>query len=144
MTTDTWARLAASVRRHEGLRLTPYTDTTGHLSIGYGRNLSSRGITVQEAELLLHRDLADAEQALLTAHPWATRLTPPRYAVLVELAFNLGLPRLSIFVPTLALIEAGDYARAGGRLKRSKWAAQVGGRADRLIAQLVTGEWASA
>lgn len=144
MTPETRAQIAASVRRHEGLRLKPYTDTTGHLSIGYGRNLTGRGITAHEAEWLLQEDVTRAHDELVAAHPWVARLSPPRLAVLVEMVYNLGLPRLNMFVPTLALIAAGDYARAGGRLKRSKWASQVGGRADRLIAQLVTGEWADA
>ena len=38
--------------RDEGTRLKPYTDTTGHLTIGFGRNLSQVGISLAEAEYL--------------------------------------------------------------------------------------------
>jgi lysozyme len=45
--------LLEQLKRHEGFSSTIYTDTTGHLSIGYGRNLSSIGISVEEALYLL-------------------------------------------------------------------------------------------
>ena len=52
--------LIDSIKRHEGLRLFPYNDTTGHLSIGYGRNLTSNGISTQEAEIMLKSDIGAA------------------------------------------------------------------------------------
>ncbi len=141
MTADLYARTADSVRTHEGLRLRPYTDTTGHLSIGYGRNLTANGIRVVEAEHMLANDLVAAAAGVTTAYPWISTLTAPRQAVVIELAYNLGVTRLGQFQRTLELIRRGDYAGAGGRLRRSKWARQVGRRADHLIGQLVTGEW---
>ena len=38
-------RLIQQLTRHEGFRGRPYTDTTGHLTIGYGRNLTDRPLT---------------------------------------------------------------------------------------------------
>ena len=35
--------LRALLRHHEGLRLKPYADTTGHWTIGVGRNLEAEG-----------------------------------------------------------------------------------------------------
>jgi lysozyme len=39
--------------RHEGLRLKPYLCPAGKLTIGIGRNLEGKGITKQEAVMLL-------------------------------------------------------------------------------------------
>lgn len=39
--------------RHEGLRLKPYKDSVGKLTIGVGRNLDDKGITKEEAMHLL-------------------------------------------------------------------------------------------
>jgi lysozyme len=141
MTPEAYARAAASIRAHEGLRLKPYKDTTGHLSLGYGRNLSANGIREVEAEHLLANDLSEAIVEVSTAYPWVAILAPARQAVVVELMFNLGPSRLAKFRPTLDLLRQGDYAGAGGRLRRSKWAGQVGRRAEHLITQLVTGAW---
>lgn len=137
-----WARLRASVQAHEGLRLRPYTDTTGHVTIGYGRNLTTVGLRPGEATLLCDNDLREAVDLVRTHHPWAASLSDARLAVLVELMFNLGPDRLALFVPTLALLEAGQWDRAADRLRRTKWATQVKARrADHLLGQLVSGEW---
>ena len=42
--------------RHEGLRLTPYRCPAGRLTIGVGRNLEEKGISEQEAMVLLEND----------------------------------------------------------------------------------------
>lgn len=129
------------IRLHEGLRLKPYRDTGDppRQTIGYGRNLTDSGITFEEAEYLLAHDLARAEQALDDALPWARHLDAVRRAVLVDMAYNLGIGGLLKFSRTLAAIEAGDYPRAAGMMLQSKWAAQVKGRARRLAAMMATG-----
>lgn len=142
MTRDAWRRVRSSVEVHEGLRLRPYRDTTGHLTIGYGRNLSSKGITAAEAVVLVDNDVAEAVRAVADRYPWAAELEPARWAVLVELMFNLGPERLALFVPTLALLQAGNYRGAAKRLRSTLWAEQVGPtRSGHLIGQLETGDW---
>ena len=44
------------IKRDEGLKLEPYLDTTGHLTVGWGRNLQN-GILLDEAELMFQNDL---------------------------------------------------------------------------------------
>ena len=41
--------LMSMLKRHEGFRAFPYLDTVGKLTIGYGRNLSDVGISIEEA-----------------------------------------------------------------------------------------------
>ena len=132
-------RLQALLQHHEGLRLKPYTDTTGHLTIGYGRNLTDVGISLDEARMLLRADLAYAEHQVLEAFPWAEYLDPVRQAVLVDMCFNLGIGRLEGFRNTLSAIKAGDYAAAAEGMLASKWATQVGQRAHRLAKMMREG-----
>jgi lysozyme len=133
--------LEALLVLHEGWRRFPYRDTKGLLTIGVGRNLVDRGLDDAEVGYLLNRDIARVAGELAAGWPWAARLDPVRRAVLLELLFNLGLARFRRFAPTLAVIEAGRYAEAAGRLRRAPWYTQVGTRAVRLTAMLETGSW---
>ena len=133
-------RLEALLKRHEGLRLHPYRDTTGHLTIGWGHNLEW-GISEPVAALLLREDVARAEAALVRAHRWVRELDPVRKAVLVSMAFNLGLEGLLRFSQTLGAVASGRWADAAAAMRRSQWADQVGARAEELAEMMVTGEW---
>jgi len=57
-------RLQESLRVHEGLKLKPYTDTEGHLTIGFGHNLDN-GITIKQAYALLADDIDTAKKELV-------------------------------------------------------------------------------
>jgi lysozyme len=133
--------LLDQLKRDEGLRLTPYRCTAGKLTIGYGRNLEDVGITKDEAEYLLASDMYKAQNSVFKALPWVSKLTQPRQAVLVNMAFNMGIAGLLKFKNTLRLIETGEYAEAAKAMLDSKWAEQTGQRALRLSVQLNTGEW---
>jgi len=50
-------RLQNTLEHHEGLRLKPYKDSVGKLTIGIGRNLDDVGISKSEALLLLQNDI---------------------------------------------------------------------------------------
>jgi lysozyme len=117
---------------HEGLRTRVYEDTTGHLTIGVGRNLSDQGISKAEALILLRNDIADARRELDENLPWWRGLSPIRQRVVLDLAFNLGIRGLLKFRRTLASIQAGNHTAAAGQLLESKYAQQVGVRALRL------------
>lgn len=126
-----WPELVASAKRHEGLRLKPYRDTVGVLTIGYGRNLDANGITPEEAERMLDRDLTVAYHAV-SAWEWFPQLSPARQMVLTEMAFNLGARRLMGFGRMLAACREGRYTEAADHMLASKWAEQVKGRARTL------------
>ena len=125
---------------HEGTRLKPYTDTTGHLTIGVGRNLTDKGISQEEAQMLLQNDLYEVRDALRRNLPWTASLDGTRYSVLQDMSFNLGIAGLLKFAKTLALIQHGDYSGAADAMLQSRWAKQVGSRAFRLAEMMRTGE----
>ena len=126
--------LLSLIKKHEGLRLHPYKDSVGKSTIGWGRNLEDKGITQAEAELLLSNDVHDAEddaRALLGDGVFEL-LTDTRKAVMVNMAFNLGLTRLRKFVIMLKAMKEGRNLDAATAMLSSKWAEQVGVRATEL------------
>lgn len=126
----------ADLKRHEGLRLKPYRDMVGKLTIGYGRNLDDVGLRESEADQMLSNDVMGVYEQLLDALPWAAMLSAERQAVLVNMAFNLGLDGLLGFKNTLAAIRAGKYQEAASMMLESKWAQQVKGRATELASRM--------
>lgn len=129
-------RLAEELIRDEGLRLTVYKCPAGKWTIGVGRNLEDRGISEEEARLLLMNDIAFFRHGLRRALPWLEAAPQPMQDVLANMAFNMGLAGLLAFRRTLAHIQAGRYDQAADEMLRSRWAQQVGGRAERLAAVL--------
>jgi lysozyme len=125
--------------RHEGLRLKPYADTVGKITIGVGRNLTDNGISELEAEGLCIRDMADVDNDLDRNIAWWREMTPDRQMVFVDMCFNLGWPRFSRFRFMLASAEEGDYATAAAEMLNSRWAQQVGTRAEVLATMMRNG-----
>lgn len=129
------------LKRDEGLRLTPYKDSVGKTTIGYGRNLDDVGISTDEAVYMLQGDVRRAAEDVNQHLPWAKDLADARLGVLINMAFNMGIHGLMGFKNTLALIESGDFDQAADEILKSKWAEQTGARAHRLSLQLRSGEW---
>lgn len=127
--------------RDEGCVLKAYKDQVGKTTIGVGRNLDDKGISLAEAELMLDNDISEYTAAVIAELPWVARLDEPRRAVLVSMGFNLGVAGLLKFKKFLAAAEKGNWTQAKIEGLDSKWARQVEHRSDRLMEQLVTGEW---
>ena len=131
--------LIADLRRDEGVRSFPYTDTTGNITIGVGRNLSADGICAAELDAMLDRDIDMAQSYLDTTHAWWSKLDDVRQCAMMNMAFNLR-NRLSEFVNFLAAMQAGEWAEAVVQMRNSTWAKQVGARATRLEGMILTGQ----
>ncbi len=129
-------RVAEQLLADEGLRLKPYRCTAGRLTIGVGRNLEDRGITRAEALLLLDNDIADCAGQLAQRLPWFAAAPEAVQEVLVNMAFNMGVGGLLEFRTSLGHLQACRYAEAAQSMLASKWARQVGKRAERLAAQV--------
>lgn len=127
--------------RDEGLRLKPYTDSVGKLTVGVGRNLTDVGLSHDEAMMLLRNDIAHAANLLKKVFPWTESLDEARRGALINMSFNMGVAGLAGFHNFLAKLQAGDYPGAAAEMLDSKWAEQVGPRAQRLSRQIETGEW---
>jgi lysozyme len=118
--------------RDEGIILKPYKDSVGKLTIGIGRNLDDVGLTKTEAEYLCENDIGRSMADLDRNAPWWRKMGDNGQRALVNMCFNLGWPRLSGFSNMLAALRAGDYAKAADEALDSRWAKQVGPRAQRI------------
>jgi len=148
--------------KHEGLKLQVYQDTLGIDTIGIGRNLEDRGITKQEldeldipsidhvyeygiteadAVYLATNDVQIVEEELVRAHPCVDRLDSVRQLIVMDMAFNLGVPRLCKFKKMWAAIHEEQYDVAAKEMLDSRWARQVKGRATKLANAMHNGEF---
>lgn len=125
-------QIISDLERDEGVRLKPYLDTVGKTTIGVGRNLTDNGITAAEARMLLQNDLSRISDELDRVVPWWREMSDSRQNALVNMAFNLGMPRLLTFKKMMLALENGNFETAWAEAMGSKWAAQVGKRANRI------------
>lgn len=128
--------------RDEGLELSAYHDSEGYVTIGIGRMIDRRRggkITKEEAYYLAGHDIDGVERDLDRDLPWWRQMTEARQRALANMCFNLGLPKLLEFKVTLAHLKAGRYVEAAREMMDSKWAKQVGDRAERLAEMIREG-----
>ena len=125
--------------RDEGLRLKPYTDTVGKLTVGIGHNLTDNGLSRAAVDFIYQEDVGATLEWLDVKLPWWRSLDPVRQRVVVNMGFNLGLKLLD-FVHTLTCLESGMWDAAAEGMLASLWARQVGERARRLAEMVRTGK----
>ena len=135
-------KLIEQLKVHEGVVLKPYECTAGKLTIGIGRNIEDNGITEQEAEILASNDVDYFYDKVCDLYGNALiGVESARVNVLVNMAFNLGMPRFEKFVKLQNAIAVKDYEQAAKEMLDSKWAKQVGNRAEVLAKQMILGEY---
>ena len=132
-------KLIKELKRDEGIRLHPYRCSANKLTIGVGRNIEERGITEDESEYLLNNDLTICIEEVESVFTWYYYITDNRKRAIINMVFNLGLTKLLKFKNFIAAMEAKDYVTAGKEMLDSRWAKQVGNRADRLEQMIVNG-----
>lgn len=124
-------RLKRDITRREGLRLHVYDDHLGNPTIGVGR-LLSRGITETTAMQMLEEDIDIVLNELKQKLPWFDEMPEVVQECLVDLGFNLGVPRLMQFQLTLGFLQAHKFQEAAEELLRSRYATQVPNRANEI------------
>lgn len=132
-------RLKIQLVHHEGIRLKPYRDTVGKLTIGIGRNLDDCGISRDEARMLLDNDLDRTIASVRRHFAWFDGLGDARQRAVVDMAFNLGIAGLSQFGKMIAALSVGDFATAATEMLDSAWALQVPTRAQTLAQMMRDG-----
>ena len=143
-------RLRETLKRDEGFELKRH-EVQGIDHIGYGINLEQelpdellkylgvedendiQEITQEQADYLLdyYVGIAEGDCIIIFGDQWH-QLSGLRQEVLINLAFNLGLPRLKAFRKMIAAIREEDWTEAGAQMLDSKAARQTGGRYQRL------------
>jgi len=139
-----------------------YKDTLGIDTIGIGRNLEDRGITQEEldwmdipsmdavyeygiteadAMYLAKNDVQIVEEELVRAHPCVEELDAVRQLVLMDMAFNMGVPRLRKFTKMWNAVHEKKFDIAAKEMLDSRWAVQVKSRSTKLAHAMHHGEF---
>ena len=132
-------RCIVGLAEDEGFRGKPYKDTVGKITIGFGRNLDDNPLTREEGEWLLRNDIISIMEDMRQFH-WYTTLNSVRKYVVVNMVYNLGMDGFLGFKRMLAAIRKEEWQIAANEMMNSRWATQVGRRADRLAELMRDGE----
>ena len=124
--------------RDEGDVPYAYQDSLGYWTIGVGFLIDKRKggrlpDTVRDfwLDYEINKATADLERRL----PFFSSLSQARKDTLINMAFNLGVNGLLNFKKTIALMAEGNHSEASREMLDSRWARQVGQRANRLSQQ---------
>jgi len=126
----------------EGYKAETYEDHLGFLTLGVGHLVLDTdpefgkpvGTPVSEERIrdCLNKDIDTVCNELDRNFHWWRGLNDNKQRVMVNMGFNLGYPRLSKFKNFLAAMQKNDFETAAIEMMDSKWATQVGKRAERL------------
>ena len=131
--------LKKRIRDHEGFRDTPYLDSLGKATIGYGHLITDEdefenGKQYSKNELLklFDKDFAKAEMGAdqLVGHIQELHIEAKN--IVTEMVFQLGTQGVRNFKNMLAALEARDYSRASAEMLDSRWHAQTKNRCESL------------
>ncbi|PAF46413.1 hypothetical protein BKH46_07435 [Helicobacter sp. 12S02634-8] len=138
--------LINAIKNHEGYSRNVYMDTMGIETIGYGRNIKAHPLSEEEKKMIEHNygeySKEEAEKWLiehleelydaLTQFRWFHKLDSTRQGIILDMAYNLGIPRLLLFKKMILALNSGDYANASYEMLNSGWAMQTKRRAKYL------------
>jgi len=125
------------IKKHEGYRDTIYADSLGYSTIGYGHLVIEDGFipgvqySKKELEQVFEKDFETAVQSakkLVGDYD----LNDDAFGVVVEMCFQLGLPRVLKFKFFLAALKIQDYEKAAEEMLLSKWHEQTSVRCEEL------------
>tara|TARA_R110000751_G_scaffold265177_1_gene364272 strand:+ start:827 stop:1255 length:429 start_codon:yes stop_codon:yes gene_type:complete len=128
------------IKEHEGFSPTVYEDTLGYKTVGYGHLVTIKDEFII-GEVYSTDDLEDVFEddykiAFDNAHDLLEDEDIPFHetveSVLIEMAFQLGLPRLKKFVNFIQGLKDQDYKKAADEMIDSRWAKQTPNRAEGL------------
>jgi lysozyme len=140
MTPESKLKLRNLLIQNEQFKQFPYTDTTGHLTIGIGRNLVGRGISYTEALYLLDDDVDYFSSKLSLLLSFFDSLDDSRQICIIDMCFNVGLVGFLNFHEMITACENKDYIEASKQILNSKAAKQAPERYQQLAKIMATGE----
>lgn len=116
----------------------PWTIGRGHTGPGVHKGLTWTQLQSDQAR---DADIAHAvDGCRVHLSPWFDKLDEVRQAVLISMAFQMGINGLMAFVHFLGAVRDGRWNAAAGEMLDSKWAKQTPKRAARAARAIETGE----
>ena len=152
------SNITSLLQYEEGFREKPYLCSEGYPTVGTGIRIGPKGVDLKNYEFTVPREV-DAvwlqsilnsimrgmlsNERIYSAMNAIGVLDEARTAVLVSMAYQLGVAGLAQFKNTLALIESKRFEDAAVAMLQSKWAKQTPNRAKRHAEQMRSGLWCS-
>lgn len=138
----------------EGYRAQAYLCSEGYATIGIGTRLSSvkfigleayddLEVSMDTAKALLQQEMVKLVKQL-NDYTWFYGLDNSRKAIVVSLAYQLGVTGLLKFKMMIKAIREGDYAEASIQMLDSLAARQTPNRFKRQAEVMLTGDYHSA
>ena len=140
--------LREQLKNDEGVKYEIYKDHLGYPTFGIGHLITENdpehgepnGTEISEERVneVFETDVAKFVSESKILFPDLDDLPDVAQQVIVNMAFNMGRPRLSKFKNFIAGVNDRDWTRAAEEMMDSRWATQVGDRAIRLRNQILT------
>jgi lysozyme len=135
-------QLRETLKVDEGVKYEIYKDHLGYPTFGighlivesdeeYGQSVGT-GVHLDRVNEAFDEDVAVMVDEAKKLFPDLEDLPEEAQQVIVNMTFNMGRPRLSKFKKFIAGVNAGDWEKAAVEMMDSRWAKQVGSRAERL------------
>jgi lysozyme len=145
------------IKRNEGYSNKAYKDPAGNMAIGVGFNMDRpfskkaienlglnyydvrngvKSLSNNQVKILFNDDAALAiKNAKLFVNNFDS-LPHDAKLVLIDMSYNMGLPRLSKFKDFKAALENMDFKNAAKEMQDSKWYNQVKSRGTRMVSMM--------
>jgi lysozyme len=140
--------LREQLKVDEGVKYEIYKDHLGYPTFGIGHLITEDdpehgepdGTEISEDRVneIFESDVAKFVSEAKILFPDLDELPDVAQQVIVNMAFNMGRPRLSKFKNFIAGVNDRDWVRAAEEMMDSRWADQVGARATRLRNLILT------
>ena len=135
-------QLRETLKIDEGVKYEIYNDHLGYPTFGIGHLVVESDeehgkpvgtpISEERVNAVFDKDVAVMVDEARKIFPNLDSLPEEAQQVIVNMTFNMGRPRLSQFKKFIAGVNAGDWDKAAVEMMDSRWAKQVGARAERL------------
>lgn len=130
MNKEVFSTVIENLKSDEGFAGSPYKDTRGFLTIGYGTKLP---LSPKEAQLLLEYRLKRSIIELTLKEPAVEEQPNEIKEVLYNMVYQLGVSKLLEFENMFTALRNKDYKTMAKEMKNSLWYKQTPNRAQRLI-----------
>ena len=135
-------KLREQLKIDEGVKYEVYKDHLGYPTFGIGHLVVEGdeehgkpvGTPVSEDRVnaVFESDVQKFVSESKKVFPNLDDLPEEAQQVIVNMSFNMGAPRLSKFKKFIAAVNDGNWSTAAVEMMDSRWATQVGKRAERL------------
>lgn len=135
------------IKVDEGFKSKPYYCTENYPTIGYGERIGDKFAplgnetrTKSESLKFVRERIAEVTNQLRTRFPQAWgKCNEQRQAVLIGMAYQLGITGISAFKNMWSCLARGDFEGASKEMVNSRWYIQTKNRALRYSQQMRTG-----